>query len=76
MGVTSNLLSDAARSYFSRFRPGRSSTAIYAPTITNERLAGFGKYVIEGGKAKDRVAREILAEGGRELGSGGGGRDS
>jgi N-acetylglucosamine kinase-like BadF-type ATPase len=62
-------LTDAACLYFHVSDPNDLSTAIYAPTITNERLAGFGKYVIEGGKAKDRVAREILAEGGRELGS-------
>jgi len=36
--------------------------------MTNERLAGFGKDVIEVAKAKDRMAREILCEGGRELG--------
>lgn len=44
------------------------STAIYAPTITNERLAGFGRFVIEAAKAKDQVGREIIAESGRELG--------
>lgn len=44
------------------------STAIYSPTITNERLAGFGRDVVQAAKAKDRIAREILAEGGRELG--------
>ena len=43
------------------------STAIYAPTITSERLAGFGRYVIEAAKAKDQVAREIIADAGREL---------
>ena len=62
-------LTDAACSYFHVSDPNDLSTAIYAPTITNERLAGFGKYVIEAGKARDRIAREILAEGGRELGS-------
>ena len=44
------------------------STAIYAPSITNEYLAGFGKFVIQAAKAKDRVAREILVEAGKELG--------
>jgi N-acetylglucosamine kinase-like BadF-type ATPase len=62
-------LTDAACSYFHVSDPNDLSTAIYAPTITNERLAGFGKYVIEASKARDRIAREILAEGGRELGS-------
>jgi len=36
--------------------------------MTNERLAGFGKHVIEAAKAKDPVAREIMAEAGSELG--------
>ena len=62
-------LTDAASSYFHVTDPNDLSTAIYAPTMTNERLAGFGKDVIEVAKAKDRVAREILREGGQELGS-------
>lgn len=61
------LLTAAACSYFHVSNPDDLSTAIYAPTMTNERLAGFGKDVIEAAK-KDRVAREILSEGGRELG--------
>lgn len=43
------------------------STAIYAPTITNERLSGFGKQVIEAARARDAVAREIIAEAASEL---------
>lgn len=61
-------LTAAACAYFHVTNPDDLSTAIYAPTITNERLAGFGRDVIEAAKAKDRVAREILTEGGRELG--------
>ena len=61
-------LTDAACAYFHVSDPSDLSTAIYAPTITNERLAGFGKDVIQAAKARDRVAREILCEGGRELG--------
>lgn len=61
-------LTTAACTYFHVSDANDLSTAIYAPTITNERLAGFGKYVIEAGKARDRVAREILEEAGRELG--------
>ena len=53
-------LSAAACTYFHVSDPNDLSTAIYAPTITNESLAGFGKFVIEAAKAKDRVAREIL----------------
>lgn len=58
----------AACSYFHVTTPEDLSTAIYAPTITNERLAGFGKQVIEAAKVKDPVAREIIAEAGDELG--------
>jgi N-acetylglucosamine kinase-like BadF-type ATPase len=61
-------LTAAACTYFHVTEPNDLSTAIYAPTITNERLAGFAKFVIEAAKAKDRIAREILAEGGVELG--------
>lgn len=62
-------LTEAACSYFHVSDPNDLSTAIYAPTITNERLAGFGKFVIDAAKAKDRTAREIVAEGGCELGT-------
>lgn len=66
-GPTTSLTSSAC-AYFHVSDPNDLSTAIYAPTITNERLAGFTSYVIDAAKAKDRIAREILAEGGRELG--------
>jgi N-acetylglucosamine kinase-like BadF-type ATPase len=62
-------LTAAACSYFHVSDPSDLSTAIYAPTITNERLAGFAKFVILVARAKDSIAREILAEGGCELGS-------
>lgn len=62
-------LTNAACAYFHVSDSNDLSTAIYAPTITNERLAGFGKFVIEAAKAKDRIACEILAEAGRELGT-------
>jgi N-acetylglucosamine kinase-like BadF-type ATPase len=58
----------AACAYFHVTTPDDLSTAIYSPTMTNERLAGFGKQVIEAAKAKDPVAREIMAEAGSELG--------
>jgi len=61
-------LTSAACAYFHVSDSNDLSTAIYAPTITNERLAGFGKYVVEAAKTKDRIASEILAEGGKELG--------
>ncbi len=61
-------LTNCACTYFHVSDPNDLSTAIYAPSYNNERLAGFGKYVIEAAKAKDRIAREIICEGGRELG--------
>jgi N-acetylglucosamine kinase-like BadF-type ATPase len=61
-------LTAAARSYFHVTNPDDLSTAIYAPTMTNERLAGFGKQVIVAAKEKDKVAREIMTEAGKELG--------
>lgn len=65
----STSLTVAACTYFHVSDPNDLSTAIYSPTITNERLAGFAKNVIDAAKAKDRVARAILAEGGGELGA-------
>jgi len=62
------ILTEVACAYFHVSDPSDLSTAIYAPTITNERLAGFGRDVVNAAKAKDRIAREILAEGGQELG--------
>jgi len=61
-------LTPAACSYFHVSTADDLSTAIYAPTITNERVAGFARLVIEAAKAGDRVAREIITEAGRELG--------
>lgn len=65
-GPKTSLMS-AACNYFHVTTPDDLSTAIYAPTITNERLAGFGKYVVDAAKAKDAVARDILSEGAKEL---------
>jgi N-acetylglucosamine kinase-like BadF-type ATPase len=48
--------------------PDDLATAIYAPTITNDRIAGFSKHVIEAARAGDAVARNILTEAGKELG--------
>jgi N-acetylglucosamine kinase-like BadF-type ATPase len=58
----------AAITYFHITTADDLSTAIYAPTVTNERIAGFAKQVIKAAKAKDQVAREILAQTGIELG--------
>jgi glucosamine kinase len=61
-------LSNAACDYFHVTNPDDLSTAIYSPSMTNEFLAGFGKFVIDAAKARDRVAGEVLIEAGKELG--------
>jgi len=62
------LLTEAATAYFHVTAPEDLSTAVYAPTITNERLAGFGKDVIEAAKENDEVAGAIVNQAGAELG--------
>jgi N-acetylglucosamine kinase-like BadF-type ATPase len=62
-------LTAAACDYFHVSDATDLSTAIYSPNVTNDRLAGFGKQVIEAAKAKDAVASQIMAEAGSELGA-------
>lgn len=62
-------LTAAACDYFHVSDANDLSTAIYSPNVTNERLAGFGRNVIEAAKADDAVATEIMAEAGKELGT-------
>ncbi len=61
-------LNDLACAYFHVTSPDDLTTAIYAPTITNERLAGFGRDVVNAAKDQDQVALQIVADGGTELG--------
>jgi len=61
-------LTGRACGYFHVTSADDLNTAIYAPTITNERLAGFGRDVVEAAKEKDSVALQIVADGGTELG--------
>lgn len=44
------------------------STAIYAPSMTNERIAGFGRHVLEEAARGDEVAGRLVEEAGHELG--------
>jgi glucosamine kinase len=60
-------LTEAARDYFKVERAEDLSTAVYAPNMTNNRIAGFGRHVIDAAKRRDVVAREIIDEAGREL---------
>jgi glucosamine kinase len=61
-------LGDAACAYFNVATTDDLLIAIYAPGVTNDRIAGFGKRVIETAQNGDRVALEIVADAGRELG--------
>ncbi len=61
-------LTATACEYFQVATADDLSTAIYAPTVTNDRIAGFSKQVIETARAGDPVAINILREAGRELG--------
>lgn len=62
------VLGREACEYFNVSTPDDLSTAIYAPNVTNERLAGFGRCVIEAAHKRDAVSRDIIAHAGRELG--------
>lgn len=60
-------LTDFACSYFRVSTADDLVTAIYAPSITNERLAGFGRDVVEAAKQEDPVSQQIISEAGSEL---------
>ncbi|HKP37602.1 MAG TPA: BadF/BadG/BcrA/BcrD ATPase family protein [Pyrinomonadaceae bacterium] len=61
-------LTAAALAYFKVEAAEDLSTALYAPTMTNDRLAGFGKQVLRAARTGDEVAIEILGAAGRQLG--------
>ena len=62
------ILDEAACQYFNVATPDDLSLAIYAPSMTNERIAGFARHVIEAAAARhDAVANVIITEAGREL---------
>jgi len=61
-------LTTAACSYFHVSSADDLATAIYAPTITNEFIAGFAKLVIAEAKTNDPVALGIIRQAGTELG--------
>ena len=61
-------LTEAACEFFQVTTPDDLSTAIYAPTITNDRIAGFSRLVIQAADEGDELAREILRDAGKELG--------
>src|SRR2546423_1021910 len=61
------LLTHAALNYFNVATADDLSTAIYSPTMTNDRLAGFGREVMRAARNGDEVAKDIFREAGREL---------
>src|SRR5207253_10605398 len=61
-------LTKVACEFFQVSTPDDLSTAIYAPSMTNDRIAAFSKRVIEAAQDGDRVASEILEDAGKELG--------
>lgn len=61
-------LSDYACKYFRADTPDDLAMAIYAPTMTNDKIAGFARYVIEAARQGDQVSLNLLDEAGRELG--------
>jgi N-acetylglucosamine kinase-like BadF-type ATPase len=60
-------LVEAACEFFNVAAPEDLATAVYAPSITNQRIAGFGRRVVEAAKRRDAVSREIVDSAGREL---------
>jgi len=61
-------LSAAACRYFKVNKSDELSAAIYASTMTHEKIAGFCTEVINTAKAGDSIAVEIVRSAGKELG--------
>jgi glucosamine kinase len=61
-------LSDLAMRYFKTDKIEDLLAAIYAPTMTQEKIAGFCTPVVEAAKNGDRLALEIVSAAGHELG--------
>lgn len=61
-------LSSYAVDYFRAGRLEDLSVAIYAPQVDNARIAGFAVFVSQAATEGDKVAIELLAEAGQELG--------
>ncbi len=53
-------LVEAACEFFNVAKAEDLSTAVYAPNVTNNRIAAFGRRVIEAAKRRDAVSREIV----------------
>lgn len=62
-------LSQAACEYFHVAKPYDLLLALYAPSMTNSRIAGFSRHVVAEAKSRDRVARKVVTDAGQELGA-------
>ena len=62
------VMAESACSYFNVTTTDDLLAAIYAPGMTNDRIAGFARHVIEAAREGDEVASKIIADAGRELG--------
>lgn len=62
-------LTQSALAYFKAATLDELAMTIYAPSMTNDRIAGLCRHVIEAAQGGDEVAREIVLAAGRELGA-------
>jgi N-acetylglucosamine kinase-like BadF-type ATPase len=62
------IMAESACAYFNVTTTDDLLFAIYAPGMTNDRIAGFARYVIEVAREGDDVARQIIADAGHEHG--------
>lgn len=61
------VLSDRALDYFRAASVQDLSTAIYAPGTTNDKIAGFARFVVEAARNNDEVSIQLLEEAACEL---------
>jgi N-acetylglucosamine kinase-like BadF-type ATPase len=61
-------LSERAAKYFRASTPENLIVAIYSPQMDNARIAGFARFVVETALEGDKIAVDIISEGGYELG--------
>jgi N-acetylglucosamine kinase-like BadF-type ATPase len=61
-------LSEKAAEYFRASTPENLIVAIYSPQMDNARISGFARYVVETALEGDKIAIDIIKEGGAELG--------
>ena len=62
-------LSERAAEYFRASNVENLIGAIYAPKMDNSRIAGFAKHVVATALEGDKIARDIITDAGRELGT-------